>query len=164
MMALKRQLTFSIASLVEIARPCSISGAVKAHTSSVIAQFLNASVPVADKSNDAGVVMLQILWPRKTQSFNIINCTPAQNIKPQGSVFYLCRKGLWVIRPSPAGGTRPRPPPAVLLWLPVPRRVSQTCCSSCRVARQSPEMETHTSMRANGGGEMAGNKILKDGA
>lgn len=70
-MAMERKLTFSIASLVEIARPCSISGAVKAHTSSVIAQFLNASVPVADKSSDAGVIMLQILWPRKIQSFNI---------------------------------------------------------------------------------------------
>lgn len=93
-----------------------------------------------------------------------MDSTPAPNNKLQGSVFYLCRKGPRVIQTSPARGTRPRPPPAVLLWLPAPPRGSQTCCSSCRVARQTPEKETHTGKLANGGGEMAGNKILKDGA
>lgn len=54
-------LTFSIAVLVVMERPCSISGAVKAHASSVIVQFLNASVPFADKSSDVGLMMLQML-------------------------------------------------------------------------------------------------------
>lgn len=142
------KLTFSMASLVEMARPCSISGAVKAHTSSVIAQFLNARVPVADKSSDAGVIMLQILWPRKTnpRSFNFAWTALFTSRKKEltaRSTFYLCRKGLRVIQPSPAGGTKPRPLPAVLLWLPEPRRGSQTCCSSCEVARQIPEKVKH---------------------
>lgn len=54
-------LTFSIEVLVLMARPCSISGAVKAHASSVIVQFLNANVPFADKSSDVGLMMLQML-------------------------------------------------------------------------------------------------------
>lgn len=142
------KLTFSMASLVEMARPCSISGAVKAHTSSVIAQFLNASVPVADKSSDAGVIMLQILWPRKTdpRSFNFAWTALFTSRKKEltsRSTFYLCRKGLRVIQPSPAGGTKSRPLPAVLLWPPEPRRGSQMCCSSCEVARQIPEKVKH---------------------
>lgn len=54
-------LTFSIAVLVPMARPCSISGAVKAQASSIIVQFLNASVPFADKSSDVGLMMLEML-------------------------------------------------------------------------------------------------------
>lgn len=143
------KLTFSMASLVEMARPCSISGAVKAQTSSVIAQFLNASVPVADKSSDAGVIMLQILWPRKTDphSFNFawtaLFTSRKKTPLTARSTFYLCKTGLQVIQPSPAGGTKPRPLPAVLLWLPAPLRGSQMCCSSCRVAIRIPEKERH---------------------
>ncbi len=142
------KLTFSVASLVEMARPCSISGAVKAHISSVTAQFLNASIPVADKSSDAGVIMLQILWPRKTDShsyiFHGLHSSPSEkNRLTSRSAFYLCRKGLRGIQPSPAGATTPHPPLAVLLWLPAPRRGSQMCCSSCGITRQIPEKERH---------------------
>lgn len=54
-------LTFSIAGLVEEARPCSISGAVKAIASSDRVQFLNASVPVAESSREVGLMMQHIL-------------------------------------------------------------------------------------------------------
>ena len=50
-----------MAGLVELARPCSISGAVKVDTSLDRAQFLNAKVPVADSSREAGLMMLYIL-------------------------------------------------------------------------------------------------------
>lgn len=54
-------LTLSMAGLVELARPCSISGAVKVDTSSDRPQFLNAKVPVADSSKEVGLMMLDIL-------------------------------------------------------------------------------------------------------
>ena len=47
-----------MAGLAELARPCSISGAVKVDTSSDSAQFLNAKVPVADSNNELGLMML----------------------------------------------------------------------------------------------------------
>ena len=50
-----------MAGLVELARPCSISGAVKVDTSSDRPQFLNAKVPVADSSKEVGLMMLHIL-------------------------------------------------------------------------------------------------------
>lgn len=60
-------LTLSMAGLVELARPCSISGAVKVDTSSDRPQFLNAKVPVADSSKEVGLMMLDmLLWPAKT--------------------------------------------------------------------------------------------------
>lgn len=54
-------LTLSMAGLVELARPCSISGAVKVDTSSDRPQFLNAKVPVADSSKEVGLIILHIL-------------------------------------------------------------------------------------------------------
>ena len=50
-----------MAGLVELARPCSISGAVKVETSSDRPQFLNAKVPVADSSKEVGLMMLHML-------------------------------------------------------------------------------------------------------
>lgn len=51
-----------MAGLLELARPCSISGAVKVDTSSVRPQFLNAKVPVADSSREVGLMILDILF------------------------------------------------------------------------------------------------------
>lgn len=66
-------LTLSMAGLVELARPCSISGAVKVDTSSDRPQFLNAKVPVADSSKEVGLMMLHILfWPGKKNRKSII--------------------------------------------------------------------------------------------
>lgn len=53
--------TLSMAGLVALARPCSISGAVKVDTSSDRPQFLKAKVPVADSSKEVGLMMLDIL-------------------------------------------------------------------------------------------------------
>lgn len=53
--------TLSVAGLLELARPCSISGAVKVETSSDRPQFLKAKVPVADSSREAGLMILDIL-------------------------------------------------------------------------------------------------------
>lgn len=59
-------LTLSVAGLVELARPCSISGAANVETSSDRPQFLNAKVPVADSSKEVGLMILHILlWPEK---------------------------------------------------------------------------------------------------
>lgn len=59
-------LTLSMAGLVELAQPCSISGAVKVDTSSDRPQFLNAKVPVADSSKEVGLMILDmLLWPEK---------------------------------------------------------------------------------------------------
>lgn len=54
--------TLSVAGLLELARPCSISGAVKVDTSSDRPQFLKAKVPVADSSKEAGLMILDILF------------------------------------------------------------------------------------------------------
>lgn len=51
-----------MAGLLELARPCSISGAVKVDTSSDRPQFLKAKVPVADSSREAGLMILDILF------------------------------------------------------------------------------------------------------
>lgn len=51
-----------MAGLLELARPCSISGAVKVDTSSVRPQFLNAKVPVAESSREVGLMMLDMLF------------------------------------------------------------------------------------------------------
>ena len=51
-------LTRSMAGLAELARPCSISGAVKVDTSSDSAEFLNARVPVAESNKELGLMML----------------------------------------------------------------------------------------------------------
>lgn len=64
-------LTLSVAGLLELARPCSISGAVNVDTSSVRPQFLNAKVPVADSSREAGLMMLDMLF-RPGQKEHII--------------------------------------------------------------------------------------------
>lgn len=53
--------TLSVDGLLELARPCSISGAVKVETSSDRPQFLKAKVPVADSSREAGLMILDIL-------------------------------------------------------------------------------------------------------
>lgn len=67
-------LTLSIAGLVELARPCSISGAVKVDTSSDRPQFLNAKVPVADSSKEVGLMTLDIpLRPEKRRKCNILD-------------------------------------------------------------------------------------------
>lgn len=55
-------LTLSVEGLLELARPCSISGAVKVDTSSDRPQFLKAKVPVADSSKEAGLMILDILF------------------------------------------------------------------------------------------------------
>lgn len=65
-----RALTLSVAGLVELARPCSISGAANVETSSDRPQFLNAKVPVADSSKEVGLMILHILfWPEKKETF-----------------------------------------------------------------------------------------------
>lgn len=51
-----------MAGLLELARPCSISGAVKVDTSSDRPQFLKAKVPVADSSREAGLIILDMLF------------------------------------------------------------------------------------------------------
>ena len=68
--------TFSITSLVEEAQPCSISGAVKLHSSSDRAQFLNASVPVPESSREEGLMILHILLcPGKGTEIKILEMT-----------------------------------------------------------------------------------------
>lgn len=51
-----------MAGLVELARPCSISGAMKVDASSDRPQFLNAKLPVADSSKEAGLMILHMLF------------------------------------------------------------------------------------------------------
>lgn len=67
-------LTLSVAGRLELARPCSISGAVKVDTSSVRPQFLNAKLPVADSSKEVGLMIFDILFrPGKKRMYFPLN-------------------------------------------------------------------------------------------
>lgn len=159
-----KALTLSMAGLVELARPCSISGAVKVDTSFDRPQFLNAKVPVADSSKEVGLMILHILlWPgkkkgevkpypcccwflqRKTLDITIqqqqsptwCNVSPVWNFVVL-IVIYPCKRHPLKTLQCPAAGTRPPPPAEVPLSPPVLQLMWQMCCSSCTHSKNAP--------------------------
>lgn len=133
--------TLSMAGLVELARPCSISGAVKVDTSSDRPQFLNAKVPVADSSREVGLMMLDILmWPAKMWEVDLIQPVPI-GWKWRWAVkcLYPYRKHLLEPLQCPPAETTPLPPAEGPLEPPTLQLMWQMCCSSCTHSKDAPE-------------------------
>ena len=72
--------------MVELALPCSISGAVNVVTWSDRAQFLNASVPVAESSREEGLMMVDMLLCPRAKEETVHNSLDRPSVPCLNSV------------------------------------------------------------------------------